>query len=192
MSRNPMKQAISAHRWHHPIVNGACLLIALAAAVLGCGWDIGSDHSVRFNPYRSEVEFGRLPPLPKYGSENQQKLFSWDQENDYQDAQNKIEQIDKIWERACETEIEGRFGDTKRLLREYLDRTESQGYARWDSPKDVQKRRNAATDKLDALGELDRGASETAVLAYLGARSCYDAGGQTDGVVKLLEEVRSD
>ena len=187
-----IKEAITTHRWHHPIVTGVCLLIAVAATVLGCGWDVGSDHSVRFNPYRSEVEFGRLPPLPKYGSENQRKLFSWDRENDYQDAQNKTEQIDKLWERASEAEIEGRVGDTKRLLREYLDRTQSHRYARWDSPKDVQKRRNAATDKLDALGELDHGASAAAVLAYLGARSCYSAGGQTDGVLKLLEEVRSD
>jgi len=192
MRRNPLKQAISANRWHHPIVNGACLLIAIAATVLGCGWDVGSDHSVRFNPYRSEVEFGRLPPLPKYGAENQQKLFSWDRENEYQDSQNKTEQIDKIWERASEAEIEGRVGDTKRLLSQYLDRTQSQSFARWDSPKDVQKRRNTATDKLDALGELDHGASAAAVLAYLGARSCYDAGGPTNGVLKLLEEVRLD
>jgi hypothetical protein len=42
-----------------------------------------------------------------------------------------------------------------------------QRYSRWNSPRDVQNRRNTAIDKLDALSELDRGASESAVKAYL-------------------------
>ncbi|HLF85140.1 MAG TPA: hypothetical protein VI837_13275 [Blastocatellia bacterium] len=172
----------------------ACIAAALAAAlrVNGCGWDVGTDHSVRFNPYRTDKEFGRLPPLPKYPSENQKKLFSWDHDDSYQDAEKRVERIDNLWERASEAEGDARLGDTRRLLAEYLDRTQLQRYARWDSPKDVQKRRNAAIDKLDALSELDHGASEPAARAYLAARSAYDAGGQPDEVLKRLEEVRSD
>ncbi len=175
----------------------ACIAAALAVAlkVSGCGWDVGSDHSVRFNPYRTEKEFGRLPPLPKYGSEDQKTLFSWDREvgpDSYSESQTETEQTDKLWDKANEAERDGRLGETRRLLREYLDCTLAQRYARWDSPKDVQKRRNTAMDKLDALGEVDHGASESAVKAYLAARSCYDAGGQPGEVLNRLEEARSD
>ncbi|HEY0170770.1 MAG TPA: hypothetical protein VGB98_07085, partial [Pyrinomonadaceae bacterium] len=34
-----------------------------AAAAVGCGWG-GTEHSVRFNNWRSERQFSRLPPLP--------------------------------------------------------------------------------------------------------------------------------
>jgi len=175
----------------------ACIAAALAAAlkVSGCGWGVGTDHSVRFNPYRTEADFGRLPPLPKYSSEDQKKLFSWDHDvgsYGYEEADKKAEQTDKLWDEASEAEGDGRLGDARRLLREYLDRTQAQRYARWYSPKDVQKRRNSAMDRLDALGELDHGAPESAVKAYLAARSCYDVAGQPDEVLRRLEEARSD
>ena len=81
----------------------ACIAAALAAAlkVSGCGWNVGSDHSVRFNPYRTEKEFGRLPPLPKYASEDQKRLFSWDREvgpDSYSESQTKTEQISRLRE----------------------------------------------------------------------------------------------
>ncbi|HWN98887.1 MAG TPA: hypothetical protein VNS63_06405 [Blastocatellia bacterium] len=171
------------------------VLLVVAAVVLGCGWDAGSDHSVRFNPYRTEKEFGRLPPLPKYNSEDQKTLFSWDRDvayDTYEEPDKKGERIDKLWDEAAEAESDGRLGDARRMLGEYLNRTQAKRLARWDSVKDLQKRRNAATDKLDALSELEHGASESAVRGYLAARSTFDAGGQADEVLKRLEEARSD
>jgi TolA-binding protein len=171
-----------------------CITAALAAAltVSGCGWNAGSDHSVRFNPYRTEKEFGRLPPLPKYASADQNKLFSWELDVDYQGVEKRAEQTDQLWDRAVEAERDGRLGDTRRLLADYLDITRAQRYARWTSPKDVQNRRNIATDKLDALGEMARGVSPSAVKAYLAARLCYDSTRQPVVVRKHLESARAD
>jgi hypothetical protein len=189
--KHSFTRASIAQRYSQIVVSGSCLL-AIAATVLACGWDVGSDHSVRFNPYRTEKEFGRLPPLPKYASEDQKKLFAWDRDDGYDGAQKRAEQIDKLWDTASEAEVEGRLGDTRQLLQEYLDRTDAQRYARWYSPKDLQKRRNIAIDKLDALAELDHGASESGVGLYLAARSAYDASGRPDAIRKQLDEVRSD
>jgi len=188
-------------RLHNPqkiivgLLAGVTAALAVALKVSGCGWDVGSDHSVRFNPFRSEMEFGRLPPLPKYASEDQQKLFSWDREvghDSYFEPEKRAKETDKIWDSAVEAEGEGRLGDVRRLLKEYLDRTKAQGYARWNSPKDVQKRRNAAVDKLDALGELDHGANDSAVRAYLAARSAHDAGSKPGDALNFLEVARAD
>jgi outer membrane protein assembly factor BamD (BamD/ComL family) len=192
-SRSARSKRARALWW--PALSASLGLLGVAVTVLGCGWKIGSDHSVRFNPYRTEKEFGRLPPLPKYASEDEKKLFCWDREvghDSYEEAEKKAEQTDKLWDEASEAEGDGRLGDTRRLLRQYLDRTQAQRYARWYSPKDVQKHRNAAIDKLDALAKLDRGAGESAVSAYLAARRAYDAASPPEQVLKLLEGARSD
>ena len=172
----------------------ACLAatLAIVLTVSGCGWDVGSDHSVRFNQYRTDKEFARLPPLPRYHSEDQKTLFSWDRAVDYQENEDNSEKADRLWDQAAEAEGDGRLGEARRLLSQYLYRTQSQHYPRWNSAKDVQPRRNAASDKLDALSELDHGASESTVKAYLAARSLYDSTRQPEAVLKELQEARKD
>lgn len=193
MRTHSFRRTNLAKRYNRMFATSGCLL-AIAATVLACGWDSGSDHSVRFNPYCTEKEFGRLPSLP-YRRERQNKLFSCDRDVEYysdDDDSKNAEQTDKLWDKASQAESDRQLGDARRLLHEYLSRTQTQRYARWYSPRDVQKRRNTAFDKLDALGELDRGASQSAVRSYLSARSAYDSSGPADEVRRHLKEARSD
>lgn len=198
-NHNCYRPLISRHnrprvRWM-PALASLSVLLCVAVTVLGCGWDIGSDHSVRFNPYRTEKEFGRLPPLPKYVNEDSNRLFSWDRDVAGDDGwsegnENKAKRVEELWAEATEAQSEGRLGDLRRCLRKYLERTEAQRYSRFGAAQDTQQRRNAAIDKLDALAEVDRGTPEAAVGAYLAARSAYDAARGPDEVLKLVEPAR--
>ncbi|HSB10006.1 MAG TPA: outer membrane protein assembly factor BamD [Blastocatellia bacterium] len=176
------------------VVLTALCILAIAVTVFGCGWGVGSDHSVRFNPYRNETEFGRLPPLPKYGAEAANKLFSWHQDvaYDWELEEKTAKSIDKLWETAAAREADGRLGDLRRCLSEYLQRTAAERSSRWNRATDVQKRRNSAIDKLDALGELDRGASQSAVAEYLAARTEYDGACRPDEVLRHLSLAREE
>jgi hypothetical protein len=86
-------------RWVAGIIVGVAVM---AATVLGCGWP-GTDHSVRFNFYRTAKEFGRLPPLPRDGVETN-RLFSWKKDVDpyvteanYPDGDADSKEIDYLW-----------------------------------------------------------------------------------------------
>ena len=158
----------------------ASCLAAITATVLGCSWP-GTDHSVRFNGYREGKEFGRLPPLLKYEIANGGKLFSWDADVeydyfDYEERQSRGKNIDALWGGAEGAEHVGDLALLRKNLSEYLDLTKNEAYARWNSPKDVQARRNSAIDKLDAFTALDEGAPASDVLTYMTARSFYDKG----------------
>ena len=175
------------------LLTGICLL-AIAATVLGCGWEIGTEHSVRFNPYRSEKEFGQLPPLPKYERSKANKLFTWEDNRkyDWDREDDDTKHIEMLWDAADKNQAEGSLDELRRSLQDYLEHTEAQQYSRWSSPKDVHKRRNSAIDKLDALGEIDHGASKAAVQKYLTARAEYDGAARPDEVLKHLEHARHD
>ncbi|HXG66573.1 MAG TPA: outer membrane protein assembly factor BamD, partial [Blastocatellia bacterium] len=169
----------------------ACLtafVAALTATVLGCGWP-GTDHSVRFNDYRSEKEFGRLPPLPNSGNPVEDKLFSWDEEvgynpDIYEQQENFVAETNQLWEDSLAVAQEGRLHKVGEMLRDYLKRTEDPSLEHRYGLKDRQKRRNSAMDKLDALSALDQGSSVESVRAYLEARAAYDEG-RTAGVVEF-------
>jgi outer membrane protein assembly factor BamD (BamD/ComL family) len=179
---------------HRITIFAAILLLAIGVTVLGCGWEVGSEHSVRFNSYHTERQLGQLPPLPKYERSKANKLFTWKDDHDesWEKGENETKRIDELWNTAEEDQADKKLDELRRTLRSYLERTEPQHTTRWSEPKDKQKRRNSAIDQLDALGELDHGASEDGVVAYLAARAKYDAGGQPDEVLKLLAEARHD
>lgn len=89
------------------LLTGICLL-AIAATVLGCGWEIGTEHSVRFNPYRSEKEFGQLPPLPKYERSKANKLFTWEDNRkyDWDREDDDTKHIEMLWDAADKNQAE--------------------------------------------------------------------------------------
>lgn len=187
-------RAIALTKHERGILLTSICSLAIVATVPGCGWEVGSEHSVRFNPYRNEKAFGRLPPLPKYESHKANKLFTWDESNGepWERAENETGKIDKLWDAAEKSAADGSLKELRRSLQDYLERTEPQQYSRWSSPKDVQKRRNSAIDRLDALGEIDHGASEAAVVEYLAARAEYDGASRSDEVLKHLEQARHE
>src|SRR5437762_12506284 len=69
---------------HHTIIFVWIFMLAIAATVLGCGWGVGTDHSVRFNPFDSEQELGRLPQLRKYERSTTNNLFPWQDHDTYE------------------------------------------------------------------------------------------------------------
>lgn len=169
----------------------ALTVCAIAAAALGCGWP-GTDHSVRFNTFRSAKEFGRFPRLSHRGDADN-KLFSWSAEYDddesYEEDERETKGIDYLWDESLEAERQGSLASARRKLQEYLQRTARLRETGYNEPTNFRQRRNAAFDKLDALAALDQGASEACVRAYLQARSSLDDG-QLDR--KLLDTAASD
>ncbi|MEN3332891.1 MAG: Outer rane lipoprotein [Blastocatellia bacterium] len=167
----------------------ALAVLAIAAAALGCGWP-GTDHSVRFNAFRSAKEFGRLPRLSRSGAASD-KLFSWSEIDDWRDEQadSASKRIDRLWDEALEAEQQGSLAAARKNLTEYLQRTTGMREQGYFEPKDVRSRRNAACDKLDALAAFEDDASEACVRAYLQARTSFDEG-HFDG--KLLDVAASD
>jgi TolA-binding protein len=160
-------------------------LITAAVTVFGCGWE-GTSHSVRFNAYQGEREMGRLPPLPKKANGVNETSTSWTAEydydySDYSESPDQSKKIDAVWERAALAEQDGNLELDRDVLTEYLKLGESAA------------RRNSATDRLDALAELNHGATPYAVKAYLEARRIHD-GVKPDAaeVDRLLEPIQSD
>jgi TolA-binding protein len=180
---NPIK-SWHAHPGHDSRAGRPChlfkVLLCLAgvtATAIGCGW-MGTSHSVRFNDYQTEREMGRLPPLPTMANGLNDARAYWDNESgesedDYTLGEKRTKDVDGLWERAEKAEQDGNLRLDRDLLRQYLERT---GIAlNWFYPKDSQKRRNSAFDRLDTLSALDHGASASRIQAYLDARRAHDA-----------------
>jgi outer membrane protein assembly factor BamD (BamD/ComL family) len=173
--------------------------VALAAAlkIKGCGWDNNTDHSVRFNGYRTANEFFRLPRLPNFSRMKQERLFSWDKEvgsigETYEEYEKKVKEIDLTWDASLEGEKEGDVTAVGRQLRKYLGLTQCIREDRWNGRKELQARRNSAFDKLDALTAYDQGSSEETVADYLRARTAYDTRLSPEDVSHLLTSSRTD
>jgi thioredoxin-like negative regulator of GroEL len=149
-----------------------------SATAIGCAW-VGTQHSVRFNGYQSEREMGRLPPMPTLANGLNELRASWEMEDGgsedgYTRAEAWSKEVDGLWDRANAAEQDGDLRVDRDLLRQYLERTAIARHI-WFDPKDRQRRRNSAIDRLDALKALERGSSVMRVRAYLNARRSHDA-----------------
>jgi outer membrane protein assembly factor BamD (BamD/ComL family) len=160
----------------------ACFVSAATATVIGCGW-IGTEHSVRFHPYQTEREMGRLPPLPTLANgrndlpDDRQKEEDW--QVYYDASEQRAKEIEGIWEQAETAEQRGNLSLARTLLSDYLSRTTVSRYL-WDTVQDRQSRRNSAIDRLDAMTALGRGSRASSVQAYLAARRAYDNPGAAE------------
>ena len=166
-------------------------LAAVTATVMACGWP-GTDHSVRFNAIRSKIEFGRLPPLPHFLEDETTRPVRFEYEYDYDEREKKVKEIDQLWESASAAQQRGDLIAMRGQLRDYLKRTDLENDSGWSSLSDVQKRRNSAIDRLDALTALDNGSSVFAVRSYLAARSSYEADTPAEEVRSAIAAFRSD
>jgi TolA-binding protein len=176
-----------------PVSQFSCVLLLLGlcgavitATVFACGWEVGSEHSVRFNPYRTEKEFGRLPHLERYWyarANHFSTLVSsgWgemiDLEWDLEEREQKkiVKTIDDLWKKAEEEEQSGDLFALRSTLREYLSQTSAEQISRDSIPLDFQANRNSVFDKLDALRALDQGSPVSTVSLYLKTRNDYDS-----------------
>jgi TolA-binding protein len=158
------------------------LLLIAAATVIGCGYSIITDRSVRFNSLRTGRGFYRLPPLPfMYDKATGRELSTkeietgnyaseeaWDVR--YAREQEVANEIDDTWNRALVAVDQGSLEQAQTELTKFLDLTE----LRDPGPFERQHWRNTATDMLDAIGSSRLGSSSKAIKAYLDARRQYD------------------
>lgn len=171
-------------------------MVAAAVTAIGCAWP-GTSHSVRFNGYQTEREMGRLPPLPTMPNGLNEARAAWQDENevepeDAEPVEDPSEKVNSLWDRAEVAEKDGNLRLDRDLLKQFLSETDvAREY--WDSSVNRQARRNAAVDRLNALGTLDHGSNALAVKAYLHARHLHDAGKPAaEEVAHALDQVPAD
>lgn len=161
-------------------------VILLVGAVTGmaCMWSLYTDHSVRFNSFRSGRGFYRLPPLPiMYDSKTGRELTVDEAgATAYSEAEGEAERRPKpsdsltegpseIWEQARLAIQQENLGRTQPLLQRFLVMTTQP--TREEDDKQ-QQRRNSAYDLLDAMTALQQGSKKESVQAYLSARLALD------------------
>src|SRR6185369_8427119 len=160
------------HRSFRSLIRAVLFIAALAATAVGCMWVETAD-SVRFNGFQNYREMGRLPPLPTPADATNTLRAAWGDEQSASDnytlSDKQSRAIDELWESAMTFEKEGNLAGEQTRLREYLQRTTISRNA-WLNPDDRERRRNIATDKLDALTALNQDSSRSHVQAYLAAR----------------------
>ena len=155
-----------------------CTLVGVVSAI-ACGWSYLTDHSVRFNSYRSGRGFYRLPPLPiMYDAKTGKELSVQDlSEDDYVERMynEKVPptETDEVWERAKRAVEAGLLIGASARFREYLSLTSQIAF---DEVDFRQKRRNSAYDILDAMTALQQGSDAASVKQYVKARFAYDQG----------------
>jgi TolA-binding protein len=184
-----MKNPTRTSLLKHPL-SSVLAIFASVVTVIGCGYSLLTDHSVRFSE-RTGRAFYRLPPLPlMYDSttgreisanefENYDYAYGYDNEESY-NAQEKrdkqtLAEVDKISGEAWEAIDGGDLMLAKKRWEEFLAKTELTLPESSDMEGVRQQERNTATDMLDAIASIKQGSKPGAVKAYLDARVKYDA-----------------
>ena len=161
------------------VLSGLVFTIGACIAAMACGWNLYTDHSVRFNSMRKGRGFYRLPPLPiMYDPKTRKEITVAEQWESYDpgdwegppsSADGKSEASD-AWDRARGAVADGNLPQAQELLDKFLKLTEfsanEEDFAR-------QERRNTAYDLLDAMTAARSGSSTASVKEYIDARYAY-------------------
>ena len=161
-------------------------LVTLAGSItaIACTWSYITDHSVRFNSYRTGRGFYRLPPLPIAFDTKTGKEISVTEEysdgyaetiedyDDWSSSDPKPSESDDAWEKAHGAVENGDLPTARTFLQKFLSLTTLRETS--DDPTD-QNRRNSASDMLDAM-TAQNGHSGDSVKEYLNARYAFDDG----------------
>lgn len=163
---------------------GFVVMLAGAVTAMACIWSLYTDHSVRFNSFRSGRGFYRLPPLPimydsKMGKEitvndtgeSANSEAEWEAEREPKPSDPLTVSSSEIWEQARVAIQQENLSKAQLLLQKYLALTTQPTL---EEETERQQRRNAAYDRLDALTALQQGSKIKSVQAYLMARSELD------------------
>ncbi|MEW6127361.1 MAG: tetratricopeptide repeat protein [Acidobacteriota bacterium] len=135
----------------------------------------------------------------KNESANDAKVFSsWGELTEFEwelrerEEKNIVETINNLWREAEQEEQSGNLFSLRQTLSEFLTLTSAENLSRQISLTDLQWRRNAAFDKLDALTALEQGSPASLIQKYLNARSLYDTQIPSVGILESLSELRTD
>ncbi len=177
------------------------VIVAGAATTMACVWSLFTDHSVRFNSYRSGRGFYRLPPLPILYDGKTGKEITVNEENEARYNESEWGPVtepklsdpltpspDEIWEQAYVAVQQENLSQAQTLLQKYLTTT---SLPTIEEDENRQLRRNASYDLLDALTALQKGSKVKSVVAYLEARYAYD-NETSQNAEELLNQVPAD
>ena len=166
------------------IVHIILLTLVGVVTAMACGWSYITDHSVRFNSFRSGRGFYRLPPLPimydkKTGKElsvneifdDENNLYGQKGDNDQTDSLSLHVESQRLWDHAQAAIDKLDLNEAQGFLEKLLTLTNEPTI---DDEPERQQRRNSAVDMLDALTALKHGSKVSSVKAYLDARNAYD------------------
>ena len=174
----------------------AFVLVALTGLAIGCGWS-RTDHSIRFNGFRTWREMGRLPFLigksPSEASQNrhlEEDLESEDENPAPKD--HRTEEMDELWIHGNALRLGKDFVALQPVLKQYLEKTAWDKRFDYEEPKNRQDRRNTAMDELDALTSLSQGSSIASVSSYMEARDVFDAGLPVEEMERSLALIGED
>ncbi|HYJ91891.1 MAG TPA: outer membrane protein assembly factor BamD [Pyrinomonadaceae bacterium] len=152
----------------------SALLLLSAIAALACGWSYITDHSVRFNSYRSGRGFYRLPPLPiMYDQKKKKELTQPEVENfgyddgEYDPDSDLIatpDESDIAWEEAKTAIDNSQLDVAHDRLKKYL---ELSNVPTFDEEDERRSRRSSAYDILDAMTALKEGSTPESVKSYV-------------------------
>ncbi len=175
--KNPMIKKLIQTILRVGVVRILIVTLIGVATAMACSWSYITDHSVRFNSYRSGRGFYRLPPLPiMYDRKTGKELSVQDLNPENADANQREDDsltplTDELWAQAKSAVESNRLAEARSLFQKYLTLTAQRTI---DEDTDRQQRRNSAYDMLDALTALQKGSRASSVKAYLDARYAYD------------------
>ncbi|HTK38958.1 MAG TPA: tetratricopeptide repeat protein, partial [Pyrinomonadaceae bacterium] len=183
------------------------IIFVLAGVItaMACAWSYITDHSVRFNSYRTGRGFYRLPPLPiMYDMKTGKELtvaeidnmeYNEEEEDNFGTSAHSdplSPKPDDIWEQAHQSEQEGNLAKSETLLKTFLDLTV---YPSMDDSEDEWKKqqqyRNSAYDMLDTMTALKQGSTVQSVKSYLDARYAYHTD-STENVEAMIANAPHD
>ena len=171
---------------------GLCMTAITATAIACCYMPaIPYSASVRFQP-TPWANYGVLPRMPKMFSTEFE--IPDDESGDENEVSRAYNTVEKVWTEGGTATSRGDLRETRKMLREYLtltDNSRKTGYYYYGDPE-AQKRRNSATDQLDALTALDKGSSAATVRKYVEARTEYDTDPASDKLKAGLDAISSD
>src|SRR3982750_4320607 len=126
--RKTVKASAKTSRTRRPSVGRIfALFLAGTATAVACTWSLITDHSVRFNGFRSGRGFYRLPPLPimfdrETGKEitvndmNGKEFSPGEGPGGYGESPPADPAAAEIWEKACAAIAREDLGEAQTLL----------------------------------------------------------------------------
>jgi outer membrane protein assembly factor BamD (BamD/ComL family) len=170
--------------WRSLAVSSLLIVLAGAITAFACAWGYVTDHSVRFNSFRSGRGFYRLPPLPlMYDRKTGKEISAVEIENYlYPEENPELEPTDddrtepsesQVFERARLALQQDDVIAARKLLETFLSLTAEAGV---DDDPLRQAQRNSAYDILDALTAVRQGSAIANTREYIEARLVYDNG----------------